>query len=217
MNSLSIAVSVLTVVALATAGNRYARRREHSYAQAMREAAAVIGWTYGPSPSREFIDRLRRRGLLPKGFADRFEHALAGSSGDCQAMLFEHGHGTLFGRGAKCSTVLYLADPSLQLPLFTIRPAGFLGRRNFPVPRDQLIRTGGVASLRTFLLAGRNADALRDVFTGEVASFFAERPDLCASGEGEELLLWRPGVVAGPDEVAGLVAEALELRMHILR
>jgi len=65
---------------------------------------------------------------------------------------------------------------------------------------------------RLYLLRGEDEAAVRAAFHSDALLLFLERrPGMCAAGLGHELLFWRPGRLATPDEVEQLIQEGMEL------
>jgi hypothetical protein len=150
--------------------------------------------------------------------------------------LFDYDEGHTQRDIARIRTWAWIEDPLLQVPPFSLVPIP--GRYVVPVARVSQAVAGVAGSAREsgaevampthpafdsqYLLRGRDAGALREVFSDRVLSFFAENPGWMVEGDGKRLLLnrltpgevrtyWR-GAVAPSDlrEIGDVVSAAKE-------
>jgi len=125
---------------------------------------------------------------------------------------FEEGSGK--GRRVFRQTVAVIANKQFELPAFVLAPEKFFSRL-FGAKDIEL--DANPTFNRMFKLQGDNEAAVRAVFTPTVIAELERHPDITLEGRGGNLLLFRAGRRAKPENYPQFHQEAHELAQLFLR
>jgi hypothetical protein len=164
------------------------------------------------------IPDLERFELFRPGRNKKLRNLLTSPAGEPRAVLFEYSYTTSSGRSQQThrQTVLYATSDELRLPSFSLRPENFLHRIAGAFGYQDIDLDGRPEFSRMFLLRGEHDADVRAAFNDAVAEFFEAHGGMCAAGTGRELLYWRPGRVAKPEELETLIADGFELARRFI-
>jgi hypothetical protein len=196
-----------------------AHRAREQRTAAMRAAAARLGWDYRAEVPFPTIPDLDRFELFTQGRRRKLTNVLTSPGGDPRAVVFDYVYVTGGGNSRRShrQTVFYGVSDALALPTFSLRPQHFFhgiakafGYQDIDLERRPLFS-------EMFLLRGDDERRVRGVFeAATVVEFFESRQGVCAAGSGREVLYWRPGKRARPDEIGALVEDGFELTRRLL-
>ena len=193
-------------------------RRQRERVEAFQQLAARLGWTYLEQVDFGAIPDLDRFELFDSGRAKRLGNLLTSPAGERRAILFDYRYTTGSGKSSHThhQTVFYATSDGLDLPTFSLRPENFLHRFAQRFGYQDLDFSERPEFSRMFLLRGEDEAGLRTSFNDAVLRFFEERPGTCAAAIGDELLLWKPGKYATPEEAERLIREGDALALRFL-
>jgi hypothetical protein len=210
---LVLASGCLAVGVTVLVRNRTVRR-----AHALRAFAEGLGWSFVEEVPFDAVPDLDRFELFSSGRSKKLRNLLASPPGATRALVFDYRYVTGGGKSRRThqQTVFYATREELDLPAFSLRPehllhrfASLLGYQDIDFPRRPEF------SMR-FLLRGEDEPRIRAAFGEGVLRFFEERLRTCAGGSGSELLFWRPGSFATPEEVEQLIEDGEQLAARFL-
>jgi hypothetical protein len=189
------------------------RRAAAERAAALRDTAARLGWGFREEVPFQMIPDLDRFELFRPGQSKKLRNLLTSPAGDPRAVLFEYSYTTSSGKSQQThrQTVFYATSDELRLPSFSLRPENFLHRIGGAFGYQDIDLEGRPEFSRMFLLRGEDEAGVRVAFSGAVAEFFERRAGMCAAGAAHEVLFWRPGRVAKPEELELLIGDGFEL------
>jgi hypothetical protein len=207
-------VSGAAIIAAIVVTRRVAQER----AQKLRELAARLGWTYLEEVDFGAVPDLDRFELFTSGRSKRLSNLLTSPAGERRAILFDYKYVTGSGKSSHThrQTVFYATSEELDLPAFSLRPENFLHRFAQLFGYQDLDFAERPEFSRLFLLRGENEARVRDAFSEGVLRFFEDRPGNCAAAIGGELLLWKPGKYATPEEAEALIQQGDALALRFL-
>jgi hypothetical protein len=190
--------------------------RQQSGQQRTAELRAVAkrrGWGFRDEVPFDTIPDLERFELFRPGRRKELSNLMTSPADGPRFVVFDYAYTTGGGNSQRRhrQTVVYTTHDELSLPSFSLRPEHFFHRVAGAFGYQDIDLDGHPEFSRLFLLRGENEAAVRAGFNDRVAEFLERRPGTCAAGIGRELLYWRAGRRARPEEVDGLVEEGLEL------
>jgi hypothetical protein len=217
------ALTMLVVAVLAAGGATlvvHTRRAAQARAAAVRDAAQRLGWGFREDVAFKEIPDLDRFELFRTGHSKKLRNLLTsppGTPGATRAVVFDYTYAVSSGKTQQThrQTVFYATSDALRLPSFSLRPEHFMHRVAGVFGYQDIDLEGRPEFSRMFLLRGEDEARVREVFTDDVAAFLEHRPRTCAAGAGRELLFWRPGRLARPDELEALIREGTELAARL--
>jgi hypothetical protein len=209
-----VAISASAVVAAIVLSRRAAQER----ARGLRELAAKLRWTYLEKVDFGAVPDLDRFELFSSGRSKRLSNLLTSPAGERRAILFDYKYVTGSGKSSHThrQTVFYATSDELALPSFSLRPENVLYRFAQLFGYQDIDFQERPEFSRMFVLRGEDEARVRAAFSDGVLQFFEARPGWCAAAIGGELLLWRPGKYATPEEAKALIEEGDALALHFL-
>jgi hypothetical protein len=194
------------------------RRAAAARGAALRETAARLGWGFQEEVPFTMIPDLDRFELFRLGHSKKLRNLLTSPAGNPRAVLFEYSYTISGGKSQQThrQTVFYATSDELRLPSFSLRPENFLHRLAGAFGYQDIDLDGRPEFSRMFLLRGEHDAHVRAAFNDAVAEFFEARGGMCAAGVGRELLYWRPGRLAKPDDLETLIADGFELTRRLI-
>jgi hypothetical protein len=209
-----MAVSAGAVVAAIVVSRRASQERANGF----RELAAELGWAYIEQVDFDAVPNLDRFELFARGRSKRLGNLLTSSEGERRRMVFDYKYVTGSGKSTQThrQTVLYATSDELALPTFSLRPENLLHRFAQLFGYQDIDFSGRPEFSRRFLLRAEDEAGVRGAFREDVLRFFEERPGRWAAAIGGELLLWRPGKYASPQDAKALIEEGDALALRFL-
>ena len=127
-----IGVSVLWVSSYMLMKRSEKKRTEH-----FQEAASELGRPFFPEGDDTLLEHLDHFYLFSRGFNKRILNLLYGESDKGELLLFDYQYITGGGRSSKAwnQSVIYFHSPTLDLPLFVVRPKGLLQKNKASTSR----------------------------------------------------------------------------------
>jgi hypothetical protein len=195
------------------------RRRTSQRTEALQEMAGRLGWAFQGEVQFSALPDLDRFELFRSGRSKALRNLVTSPSGERRAIVFDYTYVTGGGNSQRRhrQTVFYATRESLDLPSFSLRPESFLHRVAGLVGYQDIDFERRPEFSRLFLLRGEDEAGVRAAFETPVLRFFEQRPGTCAAGVRNELLFWRPGGYASPEEVEALIREGEELADQLSR
>jgi hypothetical protein len=193
---------------------KHAKRIEAERVAALQAVAERTGWAFRAEVPFETIPKLDRFELFRQGGHTRkLRNLMTSPPGDVRAVIFEFSYTVSTGKSTTTvsQTVLYTTSDTLDLPEFSVRPENFLHNIATALGFQDIDIDNRPVFSDMFLLRGKDEARVREVFGDGVCEFFEQRQGVCAAGEAHELLYWRAGKRAKPEEIEHLIAEGDEL------
>ena len=199
------AVAIVSIVELA---KRSALKRT----QALRAAAETLGWNFRAEVPYETIPNLERFELFGTGRARKLNNLLTSPAGELRAVLFDYSYTTGGGKSQQThrQTVFYCTSEVLNLPTFSLRPENFFHRFATMLGYQDIDVADRPEFSRLFLLRGEAEAQVLNTFSPAVTEFFERNAGMCSAAKGRELLYWRPGRFARPEELQALIEQGFE-------
>lgn len=191
------------------AAQHFAARRT----AALTALATRIGWGFREDVPFDSIPNLDRFELFTRGHGRKLRNLMTSPQGDPRAVVFDYTFTTGAGKSRQThrQTVFYATSDRLDLPAFSIRPENVLHRIGELVGFQDIDIEGRPEFSRLFLLRGEQEAAIRACLPDAMLELMEQRPRTCVAALGHELLYWRAGSYAAPDEIESLIAGGLEL------
>jgi hypothetical protein len=189
------------------------RRAQQQRSVALQEMAERLGWGFHEQAALSSVPDLKRFELFRQGSHRKLRDLLTSPAGDPRAVVFDFSYRISSGKSSHTvsQTVFYATSDKLRLPSFSLRPEKFLHRVGSFLGYQDIDLERRPEFSRMFLLRGDNEGSVRVAFTDAVVDLLERRPGMCAAGDGGELLFWRPGALAKPEEVRALIENGFEL------
>ena len=190
-----------------------AKRAQQKRTEALRAAAASLGWDFRDEVPYETIPNLARFELFGTGRARKLNNLLTSPAGDVRAVVFDYSYRTGSGKNQHThrQTVFYATSGQFDLPTFSLRPEHFLHRFATMLGYQDIDLTARPEFSRLYLLRGEDEMRVLATFNDVVAEFFEQHAGMCAAAKGHELLYWRPGRFAKPEELPTLIEQGFQL------
>jgi hypothetical protein len=202
-----------TAVALAAGVWTAARKSAQRRTEELRAVAERMEWGFREEVDFTAIPDLDRFELFRQGHSRKLSNLATSPPGDVRAVLFDYAFTVSSGKSSHTQqqTVVYMTSDQLNLPSFSLRPENLLHRVGALFGYQDIDLEGHDEFSRLFLLRGAQEQAVRAAFDGVVADFFERRPGSCCAGMGREVLYWRAGRRARPEEIQTLINDGYEL------
>lgn len=205
---------VLIGSVLAVGGGLLLQRQSgRQRAETLRAVAHGLGWAFRDEVPFSTIPDLDRFELFRPGRAKKLTNLMTSPPDGPRAVVFDYAYTTGGGNSQRRhrQTVFYTTSDELSLPSFSLRPENFFHRVAGVFGYQDIDLRSRPTFSHLFLLRGDNDARVRSAFTDTVVDFFERRRGTAAAGTGRELLFWRPGGLAKPEEVGTLIDEGLDL------
>ncbi len=193
------------------------RARLDTHVTRCKAAAKTMGVEFEPGASEALIAKISGFDLtyadgamLPQRLREVFRRRTA--QAELQIFLHEYRSSSPAGGGAaRRSSAGCIVSPTLHLPRFRLSPERTVERIAAHIGmRDIDFDTHPDFSASYFLNAQDDA-AARALFRREVLDYFERHPGLHVEGNGDTLLLYRPGQTLDPEELSAFFKTLEEL------
>ena len=207
MEAVIILVAVGLVVLLM---HLYTKRLERQRTERMQEVALTLGYSFSETEIEPISSLLKPFYLVSRGHSHRVRNCMGGAHGKADLHIFDFRFRTGSGKNMKTweQTVFMFISDQLGLPLFTVRPENVMhkigsvfGYRDINFPQHPLFS-------RKYLLQGQNEEAVREIFSSDVLSYFEMNPGLSVEGSGNCLIIYRMSRLVQSTEMQEYISQA---------
>lgn len=215
-----MSILFIAVVVAAIGGVGYwATQQEKKRTAAMQALAQRLGWAYESAPFITILSGPSRFELFTSGRSQEIRNHVAGERNGRPTSVFDHSYvtGSNKSRAVWRQTVVHVQLPGAELPPFALRPehaihklGGLFGYQDIDVEADPEFS-------RLYLLRGEDEAAIRALFDADVRDFFHRQPRSCAEAAGADLYFWRTSKIVKPEEIDGLLDQAVDLAGRLAR
>jgi hypothetical protein len=200
---------VLLVLLVAIAVWIFSSIRAKKRTQALQETAQQIGLNFVGTDQSSTTQV--RTALFNKGSSRGFRNIMNGSFAGFQTSLFDYSYTTSDGRNSSTWTQTVAAFmQDAHLPMFELRPEGFLDRVGEAFVHRDIDFESHPEFSRRYLLRGGDEQAVRELFTPALLTFFEalppERKWHIEGGEGT-LFVYRSAATVKPDDIRSFLEE----------
>jgi hypothetical protein len=196
----------------------YNNKREKERTQTLQATAAQLGWSFAAAAPLNMIPSLERFALFNEGHSRQIKNFMYGEASGVKAAVFDYvyvvGHGK--HRHTYFQSVVYLEPPSLNVPIFTLRPEGFMQKMLSAFGYQDIDFGQRPEFSRQYILRGQDEPAIRRTFSDRLLSFYETYPGTCTEAGGGQLFVYRSGYRFQPQEVQSFVGLGLQL-LSLLR
>jgi hypothetical protein len=172
--TLVISVVVIMVAASIVYGFVQARKRT----EALGITAQKIGFTFeGDDWTNPAIAPVLGTALFRRGNGGRSSNIMTGVSSGLRTSLFDYSYTTSGGKNSSTHTQTVAAfSQSLRLPIFELRPEGFLDRIGEAFVRHDIDFDSYPAFSKRYFLRGPVEPAIRALFSPSLIAFMEQLP-----------------------------------------
>ncbi len=210
MTGLLILGALVLVFGGVIALTKLAERRRRAL---LADFAPSIGMDFSPDDDVAIAARLARLPLFDRGRSRRTFNVMRGTSHGRQLVVFDYHYKTGSGKHVHhhVQTVAFLRFDGVDLPRFWMRPQGVLDKLASLVGMHDVDFTDDETFSRRWFLKTDDEPAVRRLFTPRVRGQFPAEPRLQVEAAGPDLIVYRGGKKAGPDEIRALLEDAFRL------
>lgn len=181
--------------------------------ESMERLSAEHGWQFVRNGS-EYAAALGYFPLMNKGRLRRAYNVLHGGEGDEEFWLFDYRYTVGSGKHSRTHRQTVVAFPHLSadFPAFELRPEHVFHKLGSAFGYQDIDVPGHPAFSSRFLLRGKDASAIRELFDADlVRTLEAERPR-CIEGAGSALLIYRHRETVNSDKLLAALDHARTFR-----
>lgn len=188
---------IIAVIVLWVSVYMLMKRSEEKRTEQFQQAASELGRPFFPKGDGTLLERLDHFYLFSRGFNKRILNLLYGKSDNGELLVFDYQYITGGARSRKAwnQSVIYFRSPTLDLPLFAVRPKGLLQNKqgiDFEIhPQFS----------KAYLVEGENELEIRQLFGEELRIFFQVHQEISVEGENDQLIIYRHKKRIEPDEI----------------
>jgi len=207
---------VVLVIAAVVALNAWQERKRR---QALADLAPSLGMDFTPGDDVSVAARLGRLPLFDRGRARSAGNVMRGTSHGRTVAVFDYHYKTGSGKHTHHhrQTVAHLRVEGIDLPPFWMRPQGFMDKLASLVGMRDIDFENDEAFSRRWHLKAHDDAAVRRLFTPRVRSGFDPDRPIAIEGAGGDLVVYRRGRRAKPDEVRALLEDAFRVAELLTR
>ncbi len=206
---LMVVVVASIVVLIIYVSHRNEKRRQ----QEMKNLADELGFQLLPMPPDGIYGQLKQFELLRRGRRNQASSWMQRSTGDVDAMIFDHQYTTGGGKNSHThrQTVVAIRSAQLQLPRFSISPEHLLVRIASALGYQDIDLDSAPDFSKKFLLRGPDEIAIRERLRSVNLDRLADFTGLSLEAAQDTLLVWYAGKRPKPADVRAFFETAFEV------
>ncbi len=171
------------------------RRYDTKRGNEMQAAARQIDFSFAPEAELSAIPFFSNFELF-EGSPLKFENLMTGKLNGHNAAIFDLAYrnadvNARSGATTSRQTMCVIDSNKLNLPEFYLRPEGILEKVLNAVDRIDIDFPERPDFSKKFLLYGKHAHLIRQLFTAPILGFFEKNPNICAFGGGSFLFIYQ--------------------------
>jgi hypothetical protein len=149
--------------------------------------------------------------LFDRGGGGQFKNIMTGASAGFKTSLFDYSFTVGSGKNSHTYTQTVVAfSQELWLPLFEMRPEGFLDRVTDAIVHKDIDFESHSEFSRRYLLRGPEQEKIRELFTPALLTFLEGMPPedkWHVEGGGATLILYHSDVTVGAEQIRAFLDE----------
>lgn len=189
--------------------NRIARKRT----QDLSAVACQLSFQFVPQGHDKFHQSLEEFHLATLGVRQRLSNLMHGKIEQTDVAIFDYEYVIPAGKHSRTAsqTVIWLQRRGTKRTEFALRPESFWNAIGNWIGHGDINFDSHPTFSREYLLRGDDENAVRELFTDDVLTFYEQHSGLSTEGAGNKLLVYRAEVLLAPDDITSLLTEALQL------
>lgn len=197
----------------------YQRKRERERTAALKSAATMLGWQFAEVAPLNYLPNLDSFALFNQGHSKQIKNIMYGESNGVKAALFDYIYTVGHGKHSQThyQSVVYFEPRSLNLPLFSLRPEGFLHKIITAFGYQDIDFGNRPTFSQQYLLRGADEPAIRQTFNDGLLAFYEANPGMCTDGGGSQLFVFSQGYRTPPHEAQSFVERAAVVKNLFVR
>jgi len=191
----------------------YSRQKEKERTRQLQIAAGQLGWNFAPAAPLNMIPGLERFTLFNHGHGREIKNMMYGVANGVKAAVFDYIYVTGSGRSRQThyQSVVYLEPGNLSIPFFTLRPEGFFHKLISALGYQDIDFGQRPTFSSQYLLRGPDEQAIRNIFSDRLLSFYETYAGTCTDGGGNQLFVFRSEYRLEPQEIQPYVGVGLSV------
>jgi hypothetical protein len=186
--------------------------KERKRTEVLGFTAEEMGLAFSPKVDRTFLSTMPEFHLFSRGRSKRVSNLMEGTFGGTRALVFDYKYTTGGGKNSHTyrQTVICFELQNTLLPSFSLRPENVLHKLGSRLGYQDIDFEDYPEFSARYLLRGSDEEAIRNVFTDSILSFYEMASRLCTEGNGSRMLFYRQSKRVRPEELQMLLEEGLE-------
>lgn len=166
-----------------------------------------MGLSFTKNVDEDSNDLFQEFSLFSEGQARSIRNMIRGYRDNAEVSLFEYYYADKQGQALQNFkyTVLLLRSRYLKLPYFSLQPINVFHKLDMFTGRKKISFDSHPKFEKFYVLSGDNEEALRNIFTDEVLSYFQNHIGLNIEGTNDQILIYREGTYLAPEKVHSLL------------
>ncbi len=203
-------VGILALVGIAIYWNYVMEKKRR---EALQKTADELGFEFYPQGDVTLLGRLGRFYLFQQGHSKRLYNLLRGEANDLEVLVFDYTYVTGSGKSSHTwsQTVVCFQLADDVLPHFEMRPESVWHRIGQLFGYQDINFESHPVFSKKYLLRGSDEEAVRELFTDEVLSWFEDTEGMSVEGRGDRLLFYRQAKRADPELIRRLLEEGFKV------
>jgi hypothetical protein len=186
---------------------------ERKRSEALQQVALEMGYTFSEKDERgTLLIRPISFELFSRGHAKYYHNIMRGRSAQGEVLVFDYRYTTGSGKSSHThrQTVACFELEGGSLPKFNLRPENLFDKLGSALGYKDINFENRPDFSTRYKLTGENEDEIRRLFTDQAMSFYEglESRNVCTEAGGSQLIYYRQGTRAKPEEVRAFLEEA---------
>lgn len=191
-------------------------RMNHLAAKRTRELSVVaqqLGFQFVSQGHDKFQQSLAEFHLATLGVRQGISNLMHGKLEGTDIAIFDHEYFVPSGKSSRkvSQTVIWLQRRGTKRTEFALRPESFWNTVGTWIGHGDINFESHPTFSRDYLLRGDDENAVRELFTDDVLSFYEQHSGLSTEGASNKLLVYRSEVLLAPDDTTSFLTEARQL------
>ena len=179
----------------------------------MSDVAHQLGFQFVPQGHDEFQQSLEEFHLATLGTRQKLSNLMHGRIERTDVAVFDYEYVIPSGKHSRTvpQTVIWLQRRGTKRTEFALRPESFWNAIGTWFGHGDINFESHPTFSHDYLLRGDDENAVRELFTDDVLTFYEQHSGLSTEGAGNKLLVYRDEILLTPEDIKSFLKEALQL------
>jgi len=187
------------------------RQQDAERTRQLQVTAAQLRWTFVEEAALSTFPGIERFEFFTRGRFQKIKNLMYGEASGIKAVVFDFTYVLGYGRNRRtcAQTMVYLEPGNIILPYFSLRTERFAHKlwAAFGYQDIDIANRPGFNS--QYLLRGPDEQAIRNIFSDGLLSFYETYPGTCTDGGGNQLFVYRENYRWEPEQIQPFIGTAL--------
>lgn len=184
------------------------RYHENKRTEALKAVANSLDLSFSKKGNKSLLSSQGQFQLFSLHSWRKVSNVMSGSINEIDVTIMDYRY--QYGRHKRYQTVILFQSTLLRLPSFVLQPEGLLHKIVSIIGYQDINFDSHPTFSKQYLLHGADEEAIRNIFTDKLLTFYAQRKGFSTECKGDKFIFYKDELEVSPQEIQTFLEEGAE-------